>query len=96
MTTSHSPARAVSTPVPSHAGQAEAERGRGPGVPLAQPPLGGLQLPRGQGPQGALGPDDLRVRQQCEGEGGKLGQVPRPRPRQALQECVQQNSDAQT
>ena len=88
--------RSVSAPLSGHQGQTEAERGRGPGVPPAQPTLGGLQVPRDQGPEGALDPDDLRVRQQREGAGGQLGQVPRPRPRQALQERVQQNSDAQT
>ena len=33
-------------------------------------------FPWPQGPHYPLDPDDLRVRQQCKGEGGQLGQVP--------------------
>ena len=85
----------MSAHVWSDTGQVTCESELRPGVPPAKPPLGELQLPGAQRPQRALGPDDLRVRQQREGEVGQLGEISCTDGEKAEQ-CVQQDDDSET
>ena len=64
--------------MPGDDGQVAAERELGDSVPHAGPPLGGVQLPPPPRPRPALGPHDLRVRQQPPPEVALQGSYPPP------------------